>query len=66
MLLLRAEGLHSCLQMAWSVYRKTVAEVVSPTDGLILFCGMSIKAAPIKGRRLWVIPDVLGVFRVRL
>ena len=42
MLLLRAEGLHSCLQMAWSVYRKTVAEVVSPPDGLILFCGMSI------------------------
>jgi hypothetical protein len=28
--------------MAWSVYRKTVAEVVSPPDGLILFCGMSI------------------------
>src|SRR6266481_3381178 len=42
MLLLRAEGLHSCLQMAWSVYRRTVAEVVSPPDGLILFCGMSI------------------------
>jgi nitroreductase len=42
MLLLRAEGLHSCPQMAWSVYRKTVAEVVSPPDGLILFCGMSI------------------------
>jgi nitroreductase len=42
MLLLRAEGLHSCLQMAWSVYRTTVAEVVSPPDGLILFCGMSI------------------------
>ncbi|MGW4772893.1 nitroreductase [Nocardia sp. NPDC004278] len=42
MLLLRAEGLHSCLQMAWSVYRKTVAEVVSPPDELILFCGMSI------------------------
>src|SRR5215813_1260542 len=42
MLLLRAEGLHSCLQMAWSVYRKTVAEIVSPPDGLILFCGMSI------------------------
>ena len=42
MLLLRAEGLHSCLQMAWSVYRKTVAEVVSPPGGLILFCGMSI------------------------
>jgi nitroreductase len=42
MLLLRAEGLHSCSQMAWSVYRKTVAEVLSPPDGLILFCGMSI------------------------
>jgi len=42
MLLLRAEGLHSCLQMAWSVYRKTVAEFVSPPDALILFCGMSI------------------------
>ncbi|MFG1688784.1 nitroreductase [Nonomuraea sp. NPDC049269] len=42
MLLLRAEGLHSCPQMAWSVYRKTVAEIVSPPDGLILFCGMSI------------------------
>jgi nitroreductase len=42
MLLLRAEGLHSCPQMAWSQVRKTVAEVVSPPDGLILFCGMSI------------------------
>ncbi|MEU0934423.1 MULTISPECIES: nitroreductase [unclassified Embleya] len=42
MLLLRAEGLHSCPQMAWSVYRTTVAEVVSPPDGLLLFCGMSI------------------------
>lgn len=42
MVLLRAEGLHSCTQMAWSVYRRTVAEVVSPSEGLILFCGMSI------------------------
>ncbi|MGV5038182.1 nitroreductase [Streptomyces sp. NRAIS4] len=42
MLLLRAEGLHSCPQMAWSVYRRTVAEVLSPPDELILFCGMSI------------------------
>ncbi|MFF3632402.1 nitroreductase [Streptomyces sp. NPDC002164] len=42
MLLLRAEGLHSCPQMAWSVYRKTVAEILSPPDELILFCGMSI------------------------
>ena len=42
MLLLRAEGLHSCLQMAWSVYRKTVAEILSPPAELILYCGMSI------------------------
>ncbi|MGP3937418.1 nitroreductase [Nonomuraea sp. KM88] len=42
MLLLRAEGLHSCPQMAWSVYRETVAEVLHPPDGLILFCGVSI------------------------
>jgi nitroreductase len=42
MLLLRAEGLHSCPQMAWSQVRRTVADVVSPQDGLVLFCGMSI------------------------
>jgi nitroreductase len=42
MLLLRDEGLHSCPQMAWSQVRKTVAEIVSPPDELILFCGMSI------------------------
>ena len=42
MLLLRAEGLHSCPQMAWSQVHETVADVLSPPDGLILFCGMSI------------------------
>ncbi|MFD7818651.1 nitroreductase [Streptomyces sp. NPDC059785] len=42
MLLLRAEGLHSCAQMAWAKYHRTVAEVLSPPDGLLLFCGMSI------------------------
>ncbi|MEW1655145.1 nitroreductase [Streptomyces sp. NPDC093707] len=42
MLLLRAEGLHSCPQVAWSMYRRTVAEIVSPADGLVLFCGLSI------------------------
>ena len=42
MLLLRAEGLHSCPQMAWSQVRETVAEVLSPPERLILFCGMSI------------------------
>jgi nitroreductase len=42
MLLLRAEGLHSCTQMAWAKYHKTVAEILSPPDELLLFCGMSI------------------------
>jgi hypothetical protein len=42
MLVLRAEGLHSCTQMAWAKYYKTVAEVLSPPDELILFTGMSI------------------------
>lgn len=42
MLLLRAEGLHSCPQMAWSQVRSTVAQVLSPPDELMLFCGMSI------------------------
>ena len=42
MLLLRAEGLHSCPQMAWSQVRTIVAEIVSPPAEFILFCGMSI------------------------
>jgi nitroreductase len=41
-MLLRAEGLHSCPQMAWSQVRKTVADALSPPDELILFCDMSI------------------------
>ncbi|MFB7124544.1 nitroreductase [Kitasatospora xanthocidica] len=42
MLLLRAEGLHSCPQMAWSVYHRTVADVLSPPASLVLFCGLSV------------------------
>ncbi|MEV6997543.1 nitroreductase [Streptomyces sp. NPDC093982] len=42
MLLLRAEGLHSCAQMAWAKYRRTVAQVLAPPTELMLFCGMSI------------------------
>jgi hypothetical protein len=42
MLLLRTEELHSCPQMAWLQVRETVAEVLSPSDRLILFCGMTI------------------------
>lgn len=42
MLLLRAEGLHSCPQMAWSQVHETVAATLRPPDRLMLFCGMSI------------------------
>lgn len=28
--------------MAWAKFHRTVAEVLSPPDGLVLFCGMSI------------------------
>ncbi|MGX9882574.1 nitroreductase [Streptomyces sp. NPDC002276] len=42
MLLLRAEGLHSCPQMAWAKFRGSVAEILLPPDELTLFCGMSI------------------------
>lgn len=42
MLLLRAEGLHSCPQMAWSQVRKSVEDVLTPPADLMLFCGMSI------------------------
>ena len=35
MLLLRAEGLHSCSQMAWATFHKTVAEILPPPDELI-------------------------------
>ncbi|MEW2489100.1 nitroreductase [Streptomyces sp. NPDC048411] len=42
MLLLRAEGLNSCPQMAWAKFHRTVGEILSPPDELILFCGMSI------------------------
>jgi nitroreductase len=42
MLLLRTEHLHSCPQMAWSVYHRTAAETVRPPSGLLLFAGLSI------------------------
>ena len=42
MLLLRQEGLHSCPQMAWAKFSRSVAEIVAPPDELVLFCGMSI------------------------
>lgn len=39
MLLLRAEGLHSCPQMAWAKVHKTVDQVLSPPDELMFYCG---------------------------
>ncbi|MFD8076736.1 nitroreductase [Streptomyces sp. NPDC059718] len=51
MLLLRTEGLHSCAQMAWAKYHKTVAEVLAPPDELVLFCGMSIGFEDVTARR---------------
>jgi nitroreductase len=42
MVLLRAEGLHSCPQMAWAKFHETIADVLSPPKELMLFCGMSI------------------------
>jgi nitroreductase len=42
MLLLRAEGLDSCPQIAWAEYHRTVAEVIEPPSGHVLSCGMSI------------------------
>jgi nitroreductase len=42
MLLLRAEGLHSCAQIAWAEYHRTVAEVIKPSAHRLLYCGMSI------------------------
>ncbi|HEX4062514.1 MAG TPA: nitroreductase [Streptosporangiaceae bacterium] len=45
MLLLRAEGLDSCPQIAWAEYHRTVAEVIKPSGGQVLACGMSIGCA---------------------
>jgi nitroreductase len=42
MLLLRAEGLHSCPQVMWTAYRRTVGEIVGADDGLVLFCGVAV------------------------
>lgn len=42
MLLLRAEGLHSCPQVMWTMYRRTVSRTVGAGDGLTLFCGVAV------------------------
>jgi nitroreductase len=53
MLLLRAEGLHSCPQKAWSVYHRSVTQIVSPPPELVLFCGMSIGYADEAATYVW-------------
>ncbi|MFE7927632.1 nitroreductase [Streptomyces sp. NPDC057456] len=42
MLLLRAEGLHSCPQVMWTMYRKTVSRTVGADGGLVLCCGVAV------------------------
>ncbi|MFJ4467192.1 nitroreductase [Streptomyces sp. NPDC089424] len=42
MLLLRAEGLHSCPQVMWTMYRKTVSQIVGAGPELVMFCGVSV------------------------
>ena len=42
LVLLRAEGLDSCAQIAWSQVHITVDKVLSPQAEQMLFCGMSI------------------------
>ncbi|MEV3981588.1 nitroreductase [Nonomuraea sp. NPDC049758] len=42
MLLLRAEGVHSCPQVMWTMYRETVSRTVGAHDGLVLLCGVAV------------------------
>ncbi|MFJ5271028.1 nitroreductase [Streptomyces sp. NPDC088358] len=42
MLLLRAEGLHTCPQVMWTMFRNTVTRTVGADDGLALFCGVAV------------------------
>jgi len=42
MLLFRAESMDTCPQIAWAEYHETVAEVIEPSDNLVLACGMTI------------------------
>jgi nitroreductase len=42
MLLFRAENLDTCPQIACAEFHETVAEVIRPSNNLILACGMSI------------------------
>jgi len=42
MLLLRAEGLHSCPQVMWTMFHQSVRETVNAAADHILVCGLSV------------------------
>ena len=42
MLLLRAEGLHSCPQVMWTMFREDVRRTVGAPEEWVLLCGLSI------------------------
>lgn len=42
MLLAREHGLHTCSQEAWSIWYKTLGELLEIPPELMLFCGMAI------------------------
>ncbi|MFE2377343.1 nitroreductase [Streptomyces sp. NPDC059398] len=42
MLLLRTEGVHSCPQVMWTMYRRTVGRAIGADDRLVLLCGVSV------------------------
>jgi nitroreductase len=42
MLLLRAEGLHSCPQVMWTMFREDVSRSVKAAEDMILLCGLAI------------------------
>lgn len=42
MLLLRAEGLHSCPQVMWTMFRETVRETTGAGADEVLLCGVSV------------------------
>jgi nitroreductase len=53
MLLARERGLHTCPQEAWSLWGKTVREVIEVPDNELIFCGISLgyadDTAPVNG-----------------
>ncbi|MEV0161922.1 nitroreductase [Nonomuraea fuscirosea] len=42
MLLLRAEGVHSCPQVMWTMFRRTVSEIAGADEDLVLLCGVAV------------------------